>query len=256
MFRLMVTTFLAFLIASPNYVPAVETEKPPAVPRLYGTYAPEAGAWSEYFILDNAKAKRTVLRLSILSDSGGSYWYEVVNRDGKNSNIVKMLVTGDPYDPENIQRIIIKSGINSAREMPKDFVLKSRRATGNMFERQSGIPTNTTLDLQNVKTGEEVLTVPAGAFDVEVHQIVDKGGTVHAVYKFSRQVRPFGIVASEAGNITVLLAGHGTGATSAITDELGMESQPPDMAPPQDQGSGPGSTIKQIPGMGTGYEPK
>ncbi len=98
--------------------------------------------------------------------------------------------------------------------------------------------------------------MPAGAFDVEVHRIVDKEGTVHAEYKFSRQVLPFGIVASEAGNITVLLAGHGTGASSAITEEPVMMSQPPGTARPQEQGTVPGSTVRRIPGMGTGYEPK
>lgn len=254
MFRYMVTAFLACLIAGPSSVTAAETEKPPGFVRLFGTFAPEPGAWSEYFILDKAKATRTVIRLSILGAARDSYWYEVVNGDGKDSNIVKMLVTGDPNDPGNIQRLIIKSGMNPAQEMDPDFVLMSRRLAGNMFERQSGIPTSPTLDLQNVKTGEEVVTVPAGAFDVELHRIVDKDGRVYAEYKLSRKVRPFGIVASEAGNITVLLAGHGIGATSFITEEPVMMSQPSGKTPPQGMGSGPGSTIKQIPGMGTGYE--
>ncbi len=254
MFRYLVTAFLACLIASPQIVSAAETQNPPDVVRLFGTYAPEAGAWSEYIILDKEKAKQTVIRLAILGAAGDSYWYEVVNMDGKNSNIVKMLVTGDPNDPGNIQRLIIKSGMNPAQEMGPDFVLMSRRAAGNMFERQSGILTNSTLELQNIKTGEEVVTLEAGTFDVELHRIIDKDGRVHAEYKLSRQVRPFGIVASEAGNINVLLAGHGTGATSFITEEPIMMSQPPGMVPPQGPKSGDGSTIRQIPGMGTGYE--
>ena len=254
MFRYLVTAFITCLIASPNLASAAEMQNPPDVVRLFGTYAPEAGAWSEYIILDKKKEKRTVIRLAILGAKGDSYWYEVVNKDGKNSNIVKMLVTGDPIEPENIKRLITKSGMNPAQEMDPGFVLMGRKAAGSMFERQSGIPTNSTLELQNVKTGEDVVILEAGTFDVELHRIIDKDGTVQAEYKFSRQVHPFGIVASEAGNINVLLAGHGTGATSLITEEPIMMSQPPGMAPPQGPESGAGSSIRQIPGMGTGYE--
>jgi hypothetical protein len=256
------------LIVSPFLVSASEAEQPYQVPRLFGTFAPKPGVWSEYAIFDKATGRRSVMRMSIVGVEGDSYWYEVTNREGGGRNIVKMLVKGDPNDPENIQRLIMKSGENPAQEMPRDFVIMGRRMAGHMFEQRSGIPTSPTANLQNVRTGKGVVTVPAGTFDVELHQIVDSAGKVYGEYKFSREVGPFGVVASEAENTTMVLAGHGTGAKSLITEEPTMMTQPPGMpegmpmglppgmAPPQGMGPGPGSDIRQIPGMGTGYEPR
>ena len=266
--RYLITVIFACLLGSPFTVIAAGVEKPLEVPRLFGIFAPKPGAWSEYAIFDKATGKRTVMHMSIVGVEGDSYWYEVVNREGEGSNIVKMLVKGDPNDPENIQRLIMKSGTNPAQEMPRDFVLMGRRMASHMFEQRSGIPTSPKVNLQNVKTGEGVVTVPAGTFDVSLHQIVDTAGKVYAEYKFSQVVRPFGVVASDAENTTMVLVGHGTGAKTLITEEPTMMTQPPGMpegmprgmppgmAPPQGTGPGPGSDIRQIPGMGTGYEPK
>lgn len=264
--RYLIMVTIACLILSPFFVSASEAEKPLQVPRLFGTFAPKPGVWSEYAIFDKATGKRTVMRMSIVDVDGDSYWYEVVNREGDDSNIVKMLVMGDPSDPENIQRLIMKSGINPAQEMPRDFVLMGRRMAGHMFEQRSGIPTSPKANLQNVRTGEGVVTVPAGTFDVELHRIVDSAGIVYAQYKFSREVSPFGVVASEAENTTMVLVGHGTGAKSLITEEPTVMTQPPGMpegmlmgmppgmAPSPGMGSGSRNEIRQIPGMGRGYE--
>jgi hypothetical protein len=66
----------------------------------------------------------------------------------------------------------------------------------------------------------------------------------------------------------MLLLAHGTGAESMITEEPTMMSQPPGMpegmlrgmvpgmASPEERGPGARKGIKQVPGMGTGYEPK
>jgi hypothetical protein len=252
----LIRTFLACLLLCASFAAAAETAKPTSAVRLFGSFAPEPGAWSEYAIVDKTTGKRRAMRLSIVGNTGDSYWLEVVNREGGGSDIVKMLVKGDPNDPENIQRLILKAGVNPAQEMDPDFGPMSRRMAGNMFEQRSGIPSAPAVDLQNVKTGEEVVTVAAGTFDVELHRIVDNGGRVYAEYKFSREVYPFGIVASEAGNTSMVLVGHGTGATSLITEEPIMMRQPPGMVPPQGMMPGSGSTIRQIPGMGTGYEPR
>jgi hypothetical protein len=108
--------------------------------------------------------------------------------------------------------------------------------------------------------------VSAGIFEVGLHQIVDTTGKVYAEYKYSQEVHPFGVVTSEAGNTTVVLVGHGTGANSHITEEPTIMTRLPGMADempremvqgmssPQSSGSGPGSNVRQLPGMGTGYE--
>jgi hypothetical protein len=268
MSRYLVAVIFAFLFLNPFAVSAAEAETPLEVPRLFGTFAPKSGAWSEYAISDKATGKRAVMRMSIVGTDGGSYWYEVVNEEGEGSNIIKMLVKGDPNHPENIQRLIMKSGASPAREMPREFVLMGRRMASHMFEQRSGIPTSPEVKLQNVRTGEGVVTVPAGTFEVGLHQIVDDSGKVYAEYRFSPVVSPFGVVTSDAGNTTMVLIGHGIGAKSIITEEPAMMSQPPGMpegmprgmvpgmVPPQGMGPGPGNDIKPIPGMGTGYEPK
>jgi hypothetical protein len=253
--RYLTRAFLACLVLIPVFAAAAEPGKMPADVRLFGTFAPEPGAWSEYAILDKATGKRSVMRLAIVGTAGDSYWYEVDNRVGAESNIIKMLLKGDPIDPENIQRLVMKSGLNPALELDP-VQLKNRRLAGSMFEEQSGIPTGTAVHLQNVKTGEGVATVAAGTFNVELHQIVDPAGTVHAEYKFSPAVHPFGIVSAETKNRTVLLVGRGSGATSFILEEPALMSPLPGAASPPGTGAGPGSSIRQIPGMGTGYEPK
>lgn len=260
--RYLLTIFLACLIVSSSLALAAEAEKPVDAVRLYGTFAPKAGAWSEYAILDKVTGKRTVMRLSIVGVEGDSYWYEVLSREGETTSVVKMLVKGDPNNPENIQRLIMQSGINHARELDRGSLQIDRGMASHIFEKRSGIPTSPKLNLQNVKTGQGVVTVPAGTFDVGLHQIVDTTGKIFARYNFSREVRPIGVVTSAAGNITVTLVGHGTGANSRINAEPTMLRQSPGMADgvPKEMGPGmgpgPGNNIRQLPGMGTGYEPR
>ena len=266
--RNLITVILVCLFLNPLAVIAAEAEKQFDVPRLFGTFAPKPGVWSEYGIYDKSTGRRTVMRMSIVGVEKDSYWYEVFNSESGGSNIVKMLVKGDPNEPENIQRLIMKSGVNPAQEMPREFVLMGRRMASHMFEQRSGIPASPKVEMRNVKTGEGVVTVPAGTFEVSLHQIVDTTGKVYAEYKFSQEVRPFGVVSSDAENTTMVLLGHGTGAESLITEEPTMMTKPPGMpegmprgmppgmGPPQGMGPEPGSKIRQIPGMGTGYEPR
>jgi hypothetical protein len=237
---------------SPSFLTAAEIEEQRTVPRLFGAFSPKNGGWSEYAIYDKSTGKRTVMRMSIVGIEADAFWYEVENREGGGSNIVKMLLTGDPNDPENIQRLIMKSGANPAQEMPRDFVLMGRRMASHMFEQRSGIPSNPALKLENKKTGVGSATVPAGTFDVR--------------YKINTDVHPFGVVSSDAENATMVLVGYGIGAKSLITQEPAMMTRPPGMpegapirVPPgmgQLPGQGPGNPIRQNPGMGRGYEPK
>ena len=264
--RCLTTVILVCLFLIPSSITVAETEKQRDVPRLFGTFSPKPGVWSEYAIFEKSTGKRSVMRMSIVGIEAGAYWYEVENREGDGSNIVKMLVNGDPNDPENIQRLIMKSGANPAQEMPRDFVLRGRRMASHMFEQRSGIPSSSTAKLKNIKTGVGSVTVPAGTFDISLHQIVDPTGKVFAEYKFSDDVYPFGVVTSDAESSTMVLVGHGTGAKSLITGEPTMMTQPPGMpegmprgmppgmGPLPDRGSG--SPIQQLPGMGRGYESK
>ena len=254
------------LFAVPSFTAAAETDEHLDVPRLFGTFSPKLGVWSEYAIFEKATGSRSVMRMSIVGVENNMYWYEVQNKEADGINIVKMLVKGDPNDPENIQRLIMKSGTSQAQEMPRDFVLMGRRMSSHMFEKRSGIPTSPSVKLKNVKTGNGTATVPAGTFDVSLHRIVDTEGRVYAEYKFSEKVQPFGVVTSDAEQSTMVLVGRGDGAKSVITEEPVMMTQPPGMPQGMPRGLPPGMTppagqesmgnTRIIPGMGTGYEPR
>ncbi len=230
-----VLSFL-FCIASLSYA-----EDPgPKVPRLFGTFTPSPGVWSEYAIFEKATGVRTTMRMSIVGQEGDSYWYEVVNKEDGKRTIVKMLVKGDPNDPDNIQRLIMKTGNQPAQEMPRDFVLMGRRMAGHMFEKRSGVPMSPTMVLRNEKVGEGTVKVPAGTFEVTKNKVVDSGGKIYAEYRFSKSVLPLGVVSSDTENTSMVLLGYGTGAKSMITEEPAMMTQPPGMPEGMPRGMPPG----------------
>jgi hypothetical protein len=262
--RYWATVILACFFFIPSFLTAAEID----APRLFGVFSPKPGAWSEYAILDKSTGQRSFVRISIVDIEADAYWYEVENRGEGGSNIVKMLVTGDPGAPHNIQRLILKKDTSHAWEIDLDFTFIGRRMASRIFEQWSGTPSGSTVNLRNAKTGAGTATVPGGTFDVNLHQIVDKAGKVYAKYKFSEDVHPFGVIASDAENATMVLVGHGTGAESFITGKPAiikpspemlegmLRGMFPDMGSPQDMIPSPGNNIRQIPGMGRGYEPK
>jgi len=266
--RYAIAIILACFYINPSAVIASEAGKSPGTVRLMGTFAPKTGVWSEYALFDNSTGKRTVMRMSIVGVENNSYWYETIIKEGEGIKVVKMMITGDPIDPENIKRFIVKSDTEPAREMDKDTVQEVRMLAGRTFEQQIGLPAGTDVNMKNIETGAGVATVPAGTFDVSLHKIVDTTGTVYAEYKYSEDVRPFGIVTSESENTTMVLIGNGDGAKSLIVEEPVMmqrqsvgpektlEEKKADGRPQQSLGLEPGSIIRKIPGMGTGYEPK
>ncbi len=266
--RYAIAIILAYLFINPSAVIASEAGKSPRTVRIMGTFAPKTGVWSEYALFDNSTGKRTVMRMSIVGVENDSYWYETIIKEGEGIKVVKMLITGDPVDPENIKRLIVKSDTEPAREMDKDSVQEVRMLAGRTFEQQIGLPAGADVNMKDIETGAGVATVPAGTFDVSLHKIVDTTGTVYAEYKYSEDVRPFGIVTSESENTTMVLIGNGDGAKSLIVEEPVMmqrQSVGPEKTleekkaggrPQQSLGLEPGSIIRTIPGMGTGYEPK
>ena len=100
----MVILTICFFI--PSILSAAEAEEQRDIPRLFGTFSPKSGVWSEYAIFDKSTGKRSVMRMSIVGIEADAYWYEVENREGEGSNLVKMLVKGDPNDPEKHPRIL------------------------------------------------------------------------------------------------------------------------------------------------------
>ena len=258
--RYLFPMILAGLLLNPFHAAVIQAQKSPEFARAFGAFAPKLGTWSEYAIFDKATGNRSVMRISVVSVEDDAFWYEMVNREAEDITLVRMLIKGDPGDPGNIKRLIMKTGAEPAREMDGDSLLVGRRTAGHMFEQRSGIPTGAGIQLKRIKTGEGTATVPAGTFTVSIFDIVDDKGMVYAKYKYSRDVRPFGIIASDAPGTTMVLAGHGSGAQSFLAQEAGMMTMPAEIneetVPGQDASPVPGHRIRQIPGMGTGYEPR
>jgi hypothetical protein len=266
--RCLTTVILACLFFFPSFSTAAEIAKPWDVSRLFNVFLPVPGAWSEYAILDKSTWRREVLRMSIVESEADGYWYEFASRGKENSNIVKMFVTGGPVGPYKIQRFILKDGISHAREIAPGSMPMARRIASRIFEQWSGILSGSTVNLRNIKTGVDTIVVPAGTFDVSRRKIMDIEGKVYARYMFSEDVYPFGIIVFGAENATMVLVGHGAGAESLITGKPAIIKPSPEimegmlrgmfpgMAPPQGMGGYPGNNIRQMPGMGTGYESK
>lgn len=268
MSRYVFTIILAVLLISPAAGAASEMEKTADTVLIMGSFAPKPGAWSEYALFDKTTGKRSVMRMSIVGIENDSYWYEMMMKEGGNLNIVKMMVTGNPNNSENIKRIIVKAGAKPARELNNEAVREVRKLASRLFEEQSGILTSPDVKLHDIEAGEGEVTVPAGTFEVEIHRVVDEAGTVYAEYKNSEEVRPFGLVTLETENTTMVLAGQGDDAKSLISEEPVMldetTAEPeeifkqiaPSSKEKQERPPESGNTIRQIPGMGTGYEPK
>ena len=105
------------------------------------------------------------MRMSIVGVENDSYWYETIIKEGERIKVVKMMITGDPIDPENIKRLIVKSDTEPAREMEKDTVQEVRMLAGRTFEQQIGLPARADVNMKDIETGAGVATVPAGTFD-------------------------------------------------------------------------------------------
>ena len=210
------------------------------MPRLFGIFNPELGAWSEYSVVDKNSGRQSKMRMAIVGEEGSSFWYEVLTDDGENRNIVKMLVKGSPNDPDNIQRMIMKSGDAPATEMAKDFVAMGRKMAAYMFERRSGVPVDGCGALRLETGGHRQVVVPAGTFHATQKKIVDGQGNVLATYDFEPAVLPLGILTSDTQQSKMELLAYGTDAKSLITETPIPLSGPPRMPPNMPQGMPPG----------------
>lgn len=180
------------------------------------------------------------MRNAIVGKEGDAWWYEVTIKEGDATNIIKMMVKGDPNNAENIQRLIMKNGNQPAQEMPRDFVVMGRRMATNMFETRSGSSLVSQPNIKTEEVGTREITVPAGKFTTVENRIVDAGGKVLATFDFNKSVLPFGVVRSETEKVKMELLAHGTDAKSQITETPVMMKTPPGMPEGNPRGTPPG----------------
>ena len=234
-----------FLLAATGVAVAQEPAgKQPPVPRLFGTFAPKPGAWSEYALIEKDSGKRSKMRMAIVGQEGDSYWYEVLNEDDQSRNIIKMLVKGNPNDPDNIQRQIIKSGDGQAVEMARDFVVMGRKMAALMFEKRSGVPADAAA-VRVEETGEREVKVSAGVFNAKQRKVISASGKVLATVDYSPQVFPFGVVTSDTDSTSMELLAYGSDAKSMIKEEPVPMTAPRGMPSGMPRGPSCGQTPPQ-----------
>ena len=239
MFKRSVVFFLPVLIsgAFPAQAQAPPVKDPP---RFFGVFSTAVGGWSEYAVTEIEGGKKSTMRNAIVGKEGDSFWYEVAITEGGARNVIKMFLKGDPNNPENIQRLIMKNGDQPAQEMPREFVMMGRRMATSMFESRSGSTVASQPGLKAVEVGTREVKVPAGTFTAVQNQLVDSAGKVLATYDYSKDVLPLGVVRSETDKAKIELVAYGKDAVSAITEVPVMMKTPPGMPDTNPRGKPPG----------------
>jgi hypothetical protein len=217
-------------------------QAPPAKepPKFFGIFSTTVGGWSEYAVTETEGGKKSTMRNAIVGKEGDAFWYEVAITEGGVRNIIKMFLKGDPNNPENIQRLIMKNGDQPAQEMPREFVVMGRRMATTMFETRSGSSVVNQPNLKAEEVGAEKVTVPAGSYSVTRNRIVDATGKVLATYDFNKDVLPFGVVRSATDKVQMELIASGKDAVSLITEQPVMMKTPPGMPETNPRGRPPG----------------
>lgn len=232
---------LPFLLLAVGAVPATaQGPVPEVVPKFFGKFATTVGGWSEYAVTEAASGKKSVMRNAVVGKEGEGFWYEVAITEGASRNVIKMFLKGDPNDPENIQRLIMKNGDQPAQEMPRDFVVLGRRMATSMFEARSGSAVANQPNMKTEEVGAVQVTVPAGTYAATRNRIVDGAGKVLATYDFNPDVLPFGVVRSETEKVNIELVATGKDAVSLITETPVMMKTPPGMPESNPRGKPPG----------------
>jgi hypothetical protein len=223
------------------------------VPKFFGIFSSMVGGWSEYAVTETESGKKSTMRNAIVGREGDSFWYEVAITEDGVRNIVKMFLKGDPNNPENIQRLIMKNGDQPAQEMPREFVVMGRRMATSMFETRSGSSVANQENLKAEELGTREVVVPAGKFEAVQNRLVDSSGKILATYDYSRNVFPLGVVRSETDKVRIELVNYGRDAVSLITEQPVMMKTPPGMPDGNPRGRPPGMEApKNAPASG-GY---
>jgi hypothetical protein len=172
-----------------------------AGPKFYSDFKPVVGGWSEYQMTTKSEGA-TTMKIAIVGKEGDAYWYETVMEGGRQGkSIVKMLVSGDPADTNNVKRMIVKTGNEPAMEMPVEMMQQSSKG-----QEQKG---------KIIDKGTETIKVPAGSFKTQHMQYQDVETVDTWIYK---DVSPYGLIRSQSKDMEMVLLGYGTGAKTLITE--------------------------------------
>ena len=188
----------------------------PGMPKLYGEFKmPEVGAYATYKVVQTENKVERITKLSIVgsekSKEGDLYWYEVAETNPKTGDvvIVKMLISGNPQDIGTIQRMIMKSGKETATELPPEILAMINVAPADTAE----APKPKMKNLGTVKVKVKDATLECAHM-----QYTSEDKTTTEVWT-NVKIPLFGVVKSASATTTMELLEYGTDAVSAIKEK-------------------------------------
>ncbi len=197
--RFVFLVFFTLIFVNAHFVYAQLGKKGP---KFYSEFKPVVGAWSKYKITAKGEPS-SKMRIAIVGKEADAYWYETVMEvEGEEKVITKMLVSGNPEDQKNVKRMVVKMGNEPAMEMPVGMTGHPQKVQGKPGK--------------VIDKGMETIRVPAGTFNVKHLQYQDPDAVVDAW--IHKDVSPYGIVKSQSKEFEMILLGYGTGAKSLITE--------------------------------------
>ena len=184
-------------------------------------FKPVVGQWAEYLMTSKDEEPVTI-RISIVGEEDGGFWYEMQMTGEEEGFITKMLVSGDPEEQDNLKRLIIKGGEEPAMEMPVGGggMMGGMMGGGDMMGMGGGEAEDLEPETDSVKPsdlGMENITVPAGTFKAHHWRVEDED--IRFDMWQAENVGPYGMVKSSSEDFEMVLTAHGDDAKSAITEE-------------------------------------
>jgi len=175
------------------------------------------GAWAEYELHGvggreaHGRMRNAVVGTELRGDTT-FWWHESFVRADEGTLIIKSLIPGYPFDARQVRDLIMKMNDEPPTRMP-EYMLAMMR-TGD------GPPDHAYLSVSECASAEnlgwEELDTPVGTVRALHSRTATPDG--EAVDVWMTPAVPFGIVRLSGGGVELVLLGHGTGATSAITE--------------------------------------
>ena len=192
---------------------------PGNMPKMFGEFKmPEVGTYAEYKMIYPSEKVETIVRMSIVGkektpDGKELYWYEYQTTDPKteNTDIVKMLISGDPQKEGNISRMIFKHNKDNAMELPEEMI----QMINAPMKKEEG---QVKKEGEVKDLGKEKLQTPAGILECSHMQYVSENKEVSDVWQ-AKEVPLFGLAKSVTQGMSMEIQKFGKDAKSAITEE-------------------------------------
>jgi hypothetical protein len=175
----------------------------------------EVGYWAEFNLEGMPGEDVNSLRFALIERAGESNpsWYEFQAETQQGQVTIQLDVPGWPFQPDQVQGVIVKMAGQPAMRMPKEMIAMMQQQMGDnpMVDVAERCATAEGLGIESVQ-------VPAGSFEAfHIHDAEQQGDAW-----ISPDV-PFGVIkvlVPEGGTMELLR--YGTDATSSITEEPQM----------------------------------